>query len=84
MGLATVMARCQGRRQRHRERQRQWRDIEEGSGGAEGGGSGVKGGGGVEGGKIGQPDDTKPNFTAIRVSRWRGYSPYTRYIISIG
>jgi hypothetical protein len=38
---------------------------------------GVKGGGGVEGGKIGQPDGAKPNFTAIRVSRRRGYSAYT-------
>jgi hypothetical protein len=32
----------------------------------------------------GQPDGAKANFTAIRVSRRRGYSPYTRYIIGIG
>jgi hypothetical protein len=45
---------------------------------------GVEGGGGVEGGKIGQPDDVKPNFITIRVSCRRGSSPYTRYIIGIG
>jgi hypothetical protein len=43
-------------------------------------------GGGVEGGgaEIRQPDDTKPNFTVIRVLHRRGYSPYTRYIFGIG
>jgi hypothetical protein len=52
----------------------------------EGGGSGAEVGGGVEGGgvEVGQPDGTKPNFTAIRVSRRRGYSPYTRYNFCIG
>jgi hypothetical protein len=51
-----------------------------------GGGGGAEGGGGVEGGgaKVGQPDGAKQNFTVIRVSRRRGYSPYTRYIIGIG
>jgi hypothetical protein len=46
---------------------------------------GVEGGGGIEGGgaKVGQPDNTKPNFTTIRVSHRWGYSPYTRYIIGI-
>jgi hypothetical protein len=39
---------------RRRGRRRRWR--------------GVEGGGGIEGGKIGQPDGTKPNFTAIKVS----------------
>jgi hypothetical protein len=69
----------------------------EGGGGVEGGdtevGSGVKGGdggaevgGSVEGGgaAVGQPDHTKPKFTTIRVSRWWGYSPYTRYFFDIG
>jgi hypothetical protein len=56
------------------------------------GDSGVKGGGingGVEGDspvyeegsggtEVGQPDGTKPRDFAIRVSRQRGYSPYTR------
>jgi hypothetical protein len=45
---------------------------------------GVEGGGGVEGRKIGQLDGAKPNFTAIRVLRWWGYSLYTRYVIGIG
>jgi hypothetical protein len=46
----------------------------------------VEGGGGVEGGdaEVGQPDGTKKFFTVIRVSRRRGYSPYTQYIIGIG
>jgi hypothetical protein len=41
---------------------------------------------GIEGGgaEVGQLDGVKPNFTAIRVSRRWGYSPYTRYIIGIG
>jgi hypothetical protein len=47
----------------------------------EGGGGGVEGGGGTE---VGQPDGAKPNFTAIRVLRRWGYSPYTWYIIGIG
>jgi hypothetical protein len=57
----------------------------EGGGGIEGGGD-IKGGGGVEGGgvEVGQPDGAKKNFTVIRVSHLRGYSPYTRYIIGIG
>jgi hypothetical protein len=44
------------------------------------------GGGGIEGGsaEVGQPDGAKPNFTVIRVLRWRRYSPYTWYIIGIG
>jgi hypothetical protein len=55
--------------------------------GVEGGdveGGGVEGGR-VEGGgaKVGQPDGAKPNFTAIRVSRRRGYSLYIRYISGI-
>jgi hypothetical protein len=43
-------------------------------------------GGGIEGGgaEVGQPDGAKSNFTAIRVSRRWGYSPYTRYIFGIG
>jgi hypothetical protein len=51
-------------------------------GGAEGG---VEGGGGIEGGdtEVGQPDGTQKNFTVVRVSRRRGYSLYTRYIIGI-
>jgi hypothetical protein len=50
-----------------------------------GDGDGIEGGCDVEGGdiEVGQPDDAKPNFTVIRVSRRRGYSPYTRYIIGI-
>jgi hypothetical protein len=62
------------------------------NGGIEGGGGGIEGGGvkgGVEGGsptyeegggdvEVGQPDDAKPRDSAIRVSRRRGYSPYTR------
>jgi hypothetical protein len=66
------------------------RGIEGGGGGTEVGG-GVEGGdtevgSGVEGGgaEVGQPDGTKPNFTVIRVSRRRGYSPYTWYIFGIG
>jgi hypothetical protein len=53
-------------------------------GGVEGGGT--EGGGGVEGGgaEVGQPDGAQKNFTVVRVSRRRGYSPYTRYIIGIG
>jgi hypothetical protein len=54
--------------------------MEGGGGGAEIG-SGVEGAGGAKGG---QPDGAKLNFTVIRVLRWRGYSSYTRYIISIG
>jgi hypothetical protein len=52
-------------------------------GGAEGG---VDGGGGVEGGgaEVGQPDGAQIFFTVVRVSRRRGYSPYTWYIIGIG
>jgi hypothetical protein len=46
----------------------------------EGGGGGVEGGGA----EVGQPNGVKKNFTVIRVSRRRGYSPYTRYIIGIG
>jgi hypothetical protein len=42
-------------------------------GGLEGGGGGIEGGGA----KVGQPNGAKPNFTVIRVSRRRGYSPYT-------
>jgi hypothetical protein len=57
----------------------------EGGGGSAEVGSGVEVGG-VEGGsaEVGQPDGAKPNFTVIRVSRQRGYSPYTRYIFGIG
>jgi hypothetical protein len=58
----------------------------EGGGGSADVGSGIEGGGvevggGVGGGgaEVGQPDGAKPNFTAIRVSRRRGYSPYTRF-----
>jgi hypothetical protein len=47
----------------------------------EGGGGGIEGGGSVE---VGKPDGAKLNFTAIRVSCRRGYSPYTWYIIGIG
>jgi hypothetical protein len=64
--------------------------VEGGGGGAEVEG-GVEGGSGVEGGcseggstKVGQPDGAKPYFATIRVSRRRGYSPYTRYIFGIG
>jgi hypothetical protein len=57
-------------RQRHRGRWRRWCSVE--------------GGGGAEGGKLGQPDAANQNFTTIRVSRQRGYSPYTRYVIGIG
>jgi hypothetical protein len=56
-------------------------------GDVEGGGGIIEGGGGVEGGggaELGQPDGAKWNFTAIRVSRRRGYSPYTRDIFGIG
>jgi hypothetical protein len=56
-----------------------------------GGGSGIEVGGikgGIEGGspvyeegsggaEVGQPDGAKPRDSAIRVSRWRGYCPYT-------
>jgi hypothetical protein len=56
------------------------RGVEGGGGGAEVGGN-IEGGGGAE---VGQPDDAKPNFTVISISRRRGYSPYTRYIIGIG
>jgi hypothetical protein len=55
------------------------RGVEGGGGGAEVGDN-IEGGGGAE---VGQSDGTKPNFTVIRVSRRRGYSPYTRYIIGI-
>jgi hypothetical protein len=46
---------------------------------------GAEVGGDIEGGdaEVGQPDGAKPNFTAIRVLCWRGYSPYTRYIFCI-
>jgi hypothetical protein len=77
MGLATAMARRQGRQRRDRGRRHRWRGVEGGSGGTDGGG-------GVEGGKIGQPDRAKPNFTVIRVSCQWCYSPSTRYIIGIG
>jgi hypothetical protein len=56
------------------------RDVEGGGSGTEVGG-GVEGVGGAEGG---QHDGAKPKFTTIRVSRRRGYSSYTRYIIGIG
>jgi hypothetical protein len=52
--------------------------------GVEGGDSVERGGIEVGGAKVGQPDGAKPNFTAIRVLRRRGYSPYTRYIFGIG
>jgi hypothetical protein len=68
--LKAGTAQRRGRRQRHRGRRRQWRGIE--------------GGGSAEGGKLGQPNGTNQNFTVIGVSRRRGYSPYTRYIIGIG
>jgi hypothetical protein len=46
---------------------------------------GVEGGGGEGGGgEVGQHDGAKPNVTTIRVSRRRGYSPYTWYIFGIG
>jgi hypothetical protein len=56
-----------------------------GDGGVEGGGvkGGVEGGspayeeGGGGGAEVGQPDDTKPRDSMIRVLRRRGYSPYT-------
>jgi hypothetical protein len=67
------------------------RGIEGGGGGTKGGGieggsAGAEVGSGIEGGgaEVGQPDGVKPNFTVIRVSRRRGYSPYTRYIFCIG
>jgi hypothetical protein len=46
----------------------------------------AEGGGGVEGGsaEVGQPDGAQKKITVVRVSRRRGYSPYTRYIIGIG
>jgi hypothetical protein len=43
----------------------------------------VEGGDGAEGRKLGQPDGANQNFTAIKVLRQRGYSPYTRYVIGI-
>jgi hypothetical protein len=62
----------------------------EGGGGSIEVGGGVKGGsveigGGIEGGgaEVGQRDGVKSNFTMVRVSHRRGYSPYTRYIFSI-
>jgi hypothetical protein len=54
-----------------------WRSVE-------GGERGTEGGGGTEGGKLGQSDGANQNFTVIRVSHRRGYSPYTRYVIGIG
>jgi hypothetical protein len=56
--------------------------------GVEGGSAEVGGGvmgGGVEGGgaEVGQPDGAKLNFTTIRVSCRRGYSPYTQHILGI-
>jgi hypothetical protein len=59
--------------------------VEGGEGDAEVGGGGEGGGGSaeVDGAEVGQPDGAKPNFTVIRVSRRRGYSPYTRYIFGI-
>jgi hypothetical protein len=46
---------------------------------------GAEVGGDIEGGgaEVRQPDDAKPNFTAIRILRWPGYSPYTRYIFDV-
>jgi hypothetical protein len=53
---------------------------EEAEGGSIEGGSVEGGGGGIEGGgaEVGQSDSAKPNFTTIRVSRQRSYSPYGR------
>jgi hypothetical protein len=45
-------------------------------GGVEGGSSAYEEGG--DGTEVGQPDGAKPRDCAIRVSRQRGYSPYTR------
>jgi hypothetical protein len=59
-----------GTTMRRRGRRRRWR--------------GVEGGGGTEGEKHGQPDGANQNFTTIRVSRQRGYSSYTQYVIGIG
>jgi hypothetical protein len=60
-----------------------WRCSSFGDGGVEGSDDDVEGGSPAyeEGGgdaKVGQPDGAKPRDSAIRVSRWRGYSPYTR------